>query len=219
VPLKFAVTGRGGVPTGATAVTGNLVAAAPSSSGYLSLGPSISASPSTSTLNVPKGDTRAASITLPLDASGRLAIVWKGAAGSTANVVFDVTGYFSGGAGATFFGIDPARVLDTRSANGLAGPFHSKTVRSLQATGRGTVPLNAVAVTGGVVVVAPTAAGWLGISPSAPIGTSALNVPKGDVRANGFTSRTAGNGTLAMVFVGSTGSSANVVVDVTGYFR
>jgi hypothetical protein len=219
VPRTFSVTGRGGVPAGATAVTGNLVAVTPTSAGYLSLGPTISANPGTSSLNILKGDTRAASVTLPLDASGHLAIVWRGATGSTVNVVFDVTGYFSGGAGATFFAIDPARVLDTRSANGLAGAFKSKTIRSLQSTGRGAVPVDAVAVTGGLVVVAPTGAGWLGVSPSAPIGTSAINVPRGDVRANGFTSRTGGAGSLAMVFVGPTGSSANVVADVTGYFR
>jgi hypothetical protein len=219
-PRTFAVVGRGGVPAGATAVTGNLLAIGPTSSGYLSLAPGISATPATSTLNVPRGDVRAASITLPLDGSGRLGLVWKGTAGSRTNVVFDVTGYFAADSGgATFFPIDPARVLDTRSANGLAGPFATRVVRTLQATGRGTVPVDAVAVTGGVVAVAPTGPGWLGLAPAAPFRTSAVNVPKGDVRANGFTTRAGTNGLLAMGFYGPTGTKADVIVDVTGYFR
>jgi spore germination protein YaaH len=222
VPRTFAVSGRGGVPVGATAVTGNLVAVSPSGNGYLALAPSVAAIPRTSTLNVPRGDVRAASVTLPLDAAGRLGLVWNGTAGSRTNAIFDVTGYFVGnGSGATFFGIDAARVLDSRVANGLAGAFGTNVVRALQATGRGTVPLDAVAVTGGLTIVAPTGSGWLAVGPGGiPLGsTSSINVPKGDIRANGFASRTGGNGVLGMVFVGPKGSSANVIVDVTGYFR
>ena len=146
VPRSFQVTGRGGVPAGAKAVTGNLVAVAPNSGGYLALAPGVSATPATSSLNVPRGDVRAASVTLPLDAAGRLGVVWKGTPGSKTHVIFDVTGYFVGdGSGATFFGIDASRVLDSRVANGLAGAFGTNVVRALQATGRGAVPLDAVA--------------------------------------------------------------------------
>jgi len=222
VPRTFPVTGRGGVPAGAKAVTGNLVAVTPNSGGYLALAPGVAATPATATLNVPRGDIRAASVTLPLDASGRLGVVWKGTPGSKTNVVFDVTGYFVGdGSGATFFGIDASRVLDSRFANGLAGPFAANGVRALQATGRGAVPLDAVAVTGGLAVVGPTGAGWLIVGPGgSPLGsTSSINVPRGDIRANGFTSRTSGSGVLSMVYVGPKGSAANVVLDVTGYFR
>ena len=221
-PRTFQVTGHGGVPSAATAVTGNLVAVEPNSSGYLALGPTVSATPSASSLNAKAGDTRGASVTMPLDGSGRLGLVWKGTPGSRSHVVFDVTGYFTGsGAGATYFPIDSSRVLDTRFANGLAGPFGSKVVRVLQATGRGAVPLDAVGVTGGAAVITPTAAGWLIVGPGgSPLGTTAtINLPKGDIRANGFTSRAGAGGTLGMVFQGGSGSSANVVLDITGYFR
>jgi hypothetical protein len=222
VPRSFQVTGRGGVPAGAKAVTGNLVAVAPNSNGYLALAPGVAATPATSSLNVPRGDVRAASVTLPLDASGRLGVVWNGTPGSKSNVIFDVTGFFVGdGSGATFFGIDASRVLDSRIANGLAGAFGTNVVRALQATGRGAVPLDAVAVTGSLTVVAPTGAGWVIVGPGgSPLGsTSSINVPRGDIRANGFTSRTGGSGVLSMVYVGPKGSSANVILDVTGYFR
>jgi spore germination protein YaaH len=222
VPRTFAVTGRGGVPAGATAVTGNLAAVVPGSAGYITLGPSVAANPATSSLNTPRGDTRAASVTLPLDASGRLALVWKGAPGSRTNVIFDVTGYFVGnGSGSTFYGIDASRVLDTRVANGLSGAFGARVARALQATGRGAVPLDAVAVTGALAVIRPTGAGWLIVGPGgSPLGsTSSMNLPAGDIRANGFTSRIGGSGVLSMVFFGPKGSSANVILDVTGYFR
>ena len=174
-PRTFQVTGHGGVPVGATAVTGNLVAVDPNSAGYLALGPTVSATPSASSLNTTHGDTRGASVTMPLDGSGRLALVWKGTPGSRTHVVFDVTGYFSGsGAGATYFPIDSSRVLDTRFANGLSGPFGAKVVRALQANGRGAVPLDAVAVTGGAAVITPSGAGWLIVGPGgSPLGTTA----------------------------------------------
>jgi spore germination protein YaaH len=221
-PREFQVSGRGGVPAGAVAVTGNMTVVGPTSGGYVALGPTVSATPSWSNLNVPAGDTRAASATVRLDGAGRLGIVWKGSSGSRTHVLFDVTGYFvDSGAGATFYPIDAARVLDTRVPNGLAGPFPRNVVRAFQATGRGTVPVNAVAVTGGATVVVPTTSGWLIVGPagSALGGTSTVNLPKADIRANGLTVRTGTGGGIAAVFQGPSGASANVIFDVTGYFR
>ena len=218
----FQVAGRGGVPAGAVAVTGNLTAAAPTRAGYLSLGPTMSANPSFSNLNVPAGDNRAASVTVRLDGSGRLGLVWKGASGSRTDALFDVTGYFvNSGAGATFHPIDASRVLDTRVPNGLAGPFNRNVVRAFQATGRGTVPVDAVALTGGATVVLPTAAGWLITGPAGTAlgATSTVNIPKGDIRANGLTVRAGGGGSVAAVYQGASGASANVIFDITGYFR
>ena len=83
------------------------------------------------------------------------------------------------------------------------------------------MPLDAVAVTGSLTVVGPTGAGWVIVGPGgSPLGsTSSINVPRGDIRANGFTSRTGGSGVLSMVYVGPKGTAANVILDVTGYFR
>ncbi len=221
-PRYFTVTGHGGVPTGAVGVTGNLTVVGPSSGGYAYVGPVAASTPASSSLNVLRGDTRAGSVTVKLDGSGRLGVVWKGTPGAKADVLFDVTGYFvNTAAGATYFPVDAARVLDTRVGNGLTGVFPRNVVRTLQATGRGTIPVNAVAVTGGVTVVVPSANGWLIVGPAAtPLGaTSTVNLPKGDIRANGLTVRTGTGGGLGAVFQGSSGAAANVIVDVTGYFR
>ena len=221
-PRSFAVRGRGGVPAGAVAVTGNLTVVGPTSGGYLYVGPVAASTPPSSSLNVLKGDTRAASVTVKLDGSGRLGIIWKGSAGAKANVLFDVTGYFvNSSAGATFYPLDAARVLDTRVANGLSGPFPRNVVRTFQATARGTIPVNAVALTGGATVVLPSVSGWLIVGPSGTAlgATSTINLPKGDIRANGLTVRVGAGGGLGAVFQGPSGASANVIFDATGYFR
>ena len=221
-PRSFLVRGRGGVPAGAVAVTGNLTVVGPSSAGFLYVGPVAATTPPGSSLNVPRGDIRAASVTVKLDGTGRLGVVWKGAPGANAHVLFDVTGYFVNGAGgAAFYPIDAARVLDSRVANGLAGAFPSLATRTFQATGRGTIPVNAVAVTGGATVVSPTGNGLLIVGPAGTAlgATSTVNLPKGDIRANGLTVRTGPGGGIGAVYNGPRGASAGVIFDATGYFR
>ena len=53
----FQVGGRGGVPSDALAVTANLTVTGHTSSGYASLGPTMTADPTTSTINVTHGQT------------------------------------------------------------------------------------------------------------------------------------------------------------------
>jgi len=86
--------------------------------------------PGSSTLNFPTGDNRANNVTVALDQSGRLAMVF--CAGRTfsdpgiTDLVFDVTGYFTADdTGATFDSLSPVRLLDTRNGTGLAGKFSS----------------------------------------------------------------------------------------------
>ncbi len=222
VPRSFLVRGRGGVPAGAVAVTGNLTVVWPSSAGFLFIGPVAAPTPPGSNLNVPRGDIRAASVTVKLDGSGRLGVVWKGDPEAKTHVLFDVTGYFvNGAAGATYYPIDSARLLDSRVANGLIGAFVSRGTRTFQATGRGTIPADAVAVTGGVTVVSPTGNGLVIVGPAGKAlgATSTINLPKGDIRANGLTVPTGPGGALGVVFNGPRGSTANVLFDATGYFR
>ena len=70
VPRTFQVTGRGGVPADAIAVTGNLTVTDQTAAGYVYLGPSAIAVPTTSTLNFPVGDTRANGVTVALGPTG-----------------------------------------------------------------------------------------------------------------------------------------------------
>jgi hypothetical protein len=97
VPQSFQVTAFNGdgIPTGATAITGNLTVTGQTAGGFVALTTSSQAAPSTSTLNFPVGDNRANGVTTPLGAGGKLWAVYKSnTAGATTQLVFDVTGYF-----------------------------------------------------------------------------------------------------------------------------
>ena len=97
VPRTFQVTGRGGVPAEATAVTGNLTVTASTAPGFAFLGPDPVANPPSSTINFPLGDSRANGVTVALSATGTLSATYIGTtAGSTTHLIFDVTGYFIG---------------------------------------------------------------------------------------------------------------------------
>jgi serine protease inhibitor ecotin len=219
----FGVSGRGGVPANATAVTGNVTVTAQSSSGYLYVGPDATNDPTSSTLNFPKGDDRANGLTVALGSGGTLSITYVApSAGPTAYVIFDVTGYFVPDAsGASYVPLFPTRILDTRSGNGLSGPFSSHAARTFGVTGRGGVPANATAVTGNVTVTAQTSSGYLYLGPDATNDptSSTLNFPLGDDRANGVTVAIGSGGTLSITYVApSGGPTAHAILDVTGYF-
>jgi hypothetical protein len=226
VTQSFAVGGVSGVPANAVAVTGNVTVTGQTQAGYITVAPSLASGvkPSTSTLNFPKGDVRANGMTVALGASGKLdAIYWGATTSATANIVFDVTGYFANDInGATFHAISPGRVLDSRLALG-GGVFHAQVKQSVQVGGLFGVPMDAVGVTGNVTVTGQTQAGSVTVAPSITSGvrppTSTINFPMKDVRANGVSVALAASGLLDfMYWDGNTSGTIDLVFDVTGYF-
>jgi len=123
-------------------------------------------------------------------------------------------------AGATYHALTPTRILDTRDGTGLWGAFSSHVARTFGVTGHGGVPSNATAVTGNLTVTQQTSLGYLYIGPTAMNNptSSTLNFPLGDDRANGVTVALSGTGTLSVTYASTTGSTAQVIFDVTGYF-
>ena len=120
---------------------------------------------------------------------------------------------------ATYVALTPVRLLDTRVANGLTGPFSSGVARSFQVTGRGGVPANATAVTGNLTVTGQTAYGLFSLGPTSTPATSTLNFPVGDNRANGVTVPLGAGGVLwALYDTGGSGQTSDLIFDVTGYF-
>ena len=94
VARTFQVTGAGGVPSNATAVTGNLTVTQ-QAYGYLFIGPIAMNDPTSSNLNFPANDDRANAVTVALGAGGTLSITYVGVYSTdTAHAIFDVTGYF-----------------------------------------------------------------------------------------------------------------------------
>jgi len=225
---QLQVTGTGGIPAGATAITGNLTVTQQSAGGFLSVSPGMPAvSPTTSSLNFPVSDNRANGLFAPLDGSGKLWIVYKsGVAGATTHVILDVTGYFvHDSSGMRFVPLNPARIMDTRSGTVLSvlhNPFIAGTARSLPIAGHWGVPLDAMAVSGNLTVTGQTGGGFVSMSPLIPPPvptTSTINFPLGDNRANGLVASLNGSGATYIVYVGPTGKHTDLIFDLSGYFE
>ena len=212
VPRTFQVTGRGGVPAGAVAVTGNLTVTEQSAPGYIYLGPNPLPNPPSSTLNFPLYDNRANGVTVALSPTGALSATYVASGGGSTHLVFDVTGYFvPSTSGATYFPVTPSRLLDSRTGNGLAGEVPAPVTAGVPLTvlisGRGGVPTNAVAVTGNLTVTEQSQIGYvfLGPDPVAAPTSSTLNFPLHDNRANGVTVALGPGGTLSATYVATGG--------------
>jgi PKD repeat protein len=217
------VAGVGGVPANAIAVSGNLTVTGQTKAGYVSLGPSVTSSPTSSTINFPTGVALANAVTVPLSGSGYLGAVYKAGAGATTDLVLDITGYYTNDtSGAKYFPLSPTRLLDSRIGTGLSGKFSSSSPRNFQiSSGSGAVPTAAVAITGNLTVTRQTKAGYVFLGPTAPTNptSSTLNFPKGDTRANAVSVALSGSGGLGAVYKASPGATTDLILDVTGYFQ
>lgn len=93
VPVRVQVTG-GPIPATANAAILNVTATQETGGGYLFVGPSAKAAPTSSNLNFPAHDDRANAVpVVPLDATGGVWITYIGPAGTTTHAVADLLGY------------------------------------------------------------------------------------------------------------------------------
>ncbi len=221
----FQVTGgSSGVPSNATAVTGNLTVTGQGAGGYLYVGPVQANNPTSSTVNFPAGDDRANAVTVSLGAGGVLWVTYAAPTlGPAAHVIFDVTGYFTPDmTGATYVPVAPTRILDSRDGTGATTIFGSHQAQDFQVTGAASgVPANAVAVTGNLTVTQQTTNGFLYIGPNQADNptSSTLNFPYGDDRANAVDVALGSGGCLWVTYAGPVyGPTAHAIFDVTGYF-
>jgi hypothetical protein len=221
----FQVTGRGDVspqiPTGATAVTGNVTVVNSNNGWAVYLGPSPIDKPTTSTINFIAGQVAGNGLTVALSATGTLSATFISSAGATTDLVFDVTGYFTPDmTGATYHPIDPVRELDTRSHNGLNQHLSANIPQTFTVAGRNGIPSSAVAVTGNVTVVNPTNAWavYLGPASTSSPTTSTINFSANQVAGNNLTVALGGGGTLSATYMSTSGNTTDLVFDVTGYY-
>ena len=230
-PATFGITAqtRPGslIPTGATAVTGNVTVVNSTSSWAIYLGPDPIPAPTTSTINFSAGQITGNGLTVALSGTGTLSATYMANTGNTTDLVFDVTGYFTPDAsGATYHPMTtPARLLDTRVANGLPkATLKANTSATFYVTAANRpgspVPANAIAVTGNVTVVDETFAWaiYLGPDPTPAPGTSTINFVKGDIKGNNLTVALGADGSLSATYVSNPGNTTNLVFDVTGYY-
>jgi hypothetical protein len=127
-------------------------------------------------------------------------------------------------AGFRFYTVAPCRALDTRDPAGTYGgpALSAGGTRAFPLAGRCSIPSNAKAVTMNVTVVAGAAPGTLIVYPSslalAP-NTSVLSFLAGDNLASSAWIAVAQDGTSGIAIKNTSTSSANVIVDVVGFFQ
>ena len=127
--VSVLIAGRGGVPSGLSAVVLNLTAVTPSTATYLTAYPSGTTRPTTSNLNVAANTNRANLVTLPVGSDGRVRIF--NSAGTT-HILADVVGYYQGlatpattGRQSQYINFDPFRWYDSRDGDGAFAPGES----------------------------------------------------------------------------------------------
>jgi hypothetical protein len=222
VPITFTIRGRGGVPANAVAVTGNVTVVNATNGWAIYVGPDPLIKPPASTMNFAKGQIRANSMTVALSSKGTLSATFLSSSGSTTDLVFDVTGYYTADlSGAKYVPITtPVSILDTRTGIGSSGKIAANTPRTFTVRGSGGVPDTATGITGIVAVYGQTSswAVFVGPTPTAKPSTSAMNFLKGDNCSNGVTVALSPTGTLSVTFMSGAGNSTNVGIVVTGYF-
>ncbi len=210
------VTGRSGIPAGATAVTFNLTVDRPTAAGFVTAFPAGQQRPTASNINFVRGETIANLVTVSIGSGGQVSLY--NASGST-ELIADVVGYYGpASGGAAYSALNPERIMDSRDGNGtLSEPFGSGETRSLQVVGRANVPATATAVAFNLTAISPTAAGFLTAYPSGTIRPTAsnLNFVRGDVIANLVVVRI---GTGGQVSIFNNSGATDVAADIVGYF-
>ena len=221
----LSVAGVGSVPGNATAITGNLTVTNASSDGFVAIGPTMTSTPATSTLNTRKSHNTANGVTVALS-GGKVQAVWVGVSGSSADLILDVTGYFTAdSSGLSFYAVDPYRALDSSTGVGLTGAFTSNAARTLVVGGAGGsagVPADADGIAGNLTVVSPASSGYALIAPliSGAPSSSTVNAIAGYDVANGFDVSLDGSGQVMIIWVGNVpGSHAHLQLDINGYWK
>lgn len=216
------VLGQGGVPaSGVGAVLVDITAVNPSGGGYIRVAPSDASMPSTSSLSYNDGQTASNSAVVAPGSAGQLTVT--NYAGTTSLVV-SVEGYFtaassSGTAPGGFMPIAGTRVLDTRNGTGVSStaPLTANQTTTVAVAGQGDVPANASAAIVNVSGLNAAAAGYLTAwaSGASRPATGTMNYsPSGTIS----TEVTVPIGSDGKIAVQLSNGSADVVIDVQGYF-
>jgi hypothetical protein len=204
-----------GVPWDASAAALNVTAVDADDEGFFTVWPASAAGecdpalrPDTSTVNFVLGDVRATGTIIGLGGGGRICVY----SSAGANVLVDVVGYLTPGAGDRLTAVVPQRLVDTRSGERV-GP---RVLRVPMASG---APAGTTAAAVNVTVTDSQGDGFVTVFPAdgdgncgTPAPTSTLNFHRGMTRAN-LAYATLGGGAMCVY----SSAPTHVIVDVTGY--
>jgi hypothetical protein len=226
LPVK--VANINGIPAGATAAVFNVTVVNPQAAGFLTVFPQGSTKPFVSNLDYTRGLVTANRVIVPLSTSGATPGYISVYSSAGADVVVDVSGYYTAAAGSgSQFSAEgaPVRICDTRGGNpsnlsGSAAQCNGTSLvgtGTLQVSGLAGVPSGAKAVVINLTGVFPTAPTFLTVFPNlqpSPLVSDLDQVP-GDVGANLAVATLSPSGTIEIL--NDTGS-IDVVVDVLGWY-
>ncbi len=206
-PKRIKLTGRLGLPEGATAVSANFTVANTGGAGYLTVWNCSNPMPVVSTLNFANGQAASNAATMSLSGEGSLCLFSPVAA----DIIIDVSGHYSANATSRFSAVVPERVMDTRQGIGPSGRLAADRAVELQLQ---SAPQGATGVMLNVTAINPDIAGYVTVYPCGALPpTSSVNPAPGEARPNTVTTALSANRSVCLY--GNTG--VDVIVDVFGY--
>lgn len=212
--VRLQIAGANTIPADVTAVALNLTATDTSGPGFVVAFPDGAAQPDSSTVNFTAGQTVANTTIVPVGADGDIDLFVHG---SFADLVGDVTGYFTSDPTASGYTVTgPARLLDTRTTG---APVPDQGMVSVPVDGVGDLPdTGVVAAAVNITVVNPTTSGFVQAFPEGAIRpiTSSVNFVAGDTTANMAIVPVGRDG--AIDIFNKSGGPTDVLVDIVGYF-
>lgn len=215
--IDVQVTGKAGIPAGASAAVVNMIAVNTTSTvGYLTPYPTGGTRPSNS-FNYAGGVITSMSAQVKLSASGKMTIFNDN---STTNIVVDIQGYFTAaGAGGAVFTPAAGRVYDTRTAgNTVMGTNETRPIQVAGVSGIPVMGSGIVAVVLTMTSLKSTSGGgnatvWADGTPRPS--TTAINFDETTIRTNTITVPLGANGKISL---GSVGGPTNYVFDIQGWY-
>jgi hypothetical protein len=214
--IELQITGRAGVPKGATAAALNVTAIDPCGAGFVTVFPcGTTAPPLASNVNYAAREARPNLVVARLSSSGRACIYSM----VQTDVAVDLMGWFGGGTGDRAVAASPVRVLDTRSS----GRVGAGQAIAVGVTGPGLAPEDAKGAILNLTATDARAPGFVTVWPATSDGTcdpmarpdtSNVNVAGADAVANMVMVRVGAGRVCVYAF-----SDTNVVVDLDGWFE
>ena len=213
--VEVQVTGRGGVPEGASAAMLNLTTVRPVGKGYATLYP-CGEVPNASSLNFVAGANVANATFVQLSDEGSVCVFTSNAT----HLILDVVGYAP--EDSEVGSVEPARLLETRpdaiaTVDGEsfgAGVVGAGRFVEVQVTGRGGVPEGASAAMLNLTTVRPVGKGYATLYPCGEVpNASSLNFVAGANVANATFVQLSDEGSVCVF----TSNATHLILDVVGY--
>jgi hypothetical protein len=206
------------IPLTARAVVLNITSVDPTQDGYVTAYPCGGPRPEVSNLNPHPGSALPNMVVVPLASDGTLCLFSL----QDADIVVDVSGYFTRGGGRVFTATTPFRLTDTRDRSrpelqaGTGGaPAQVGQILTIPVAGVRGIPADASAVSFNLTVVDAVQEGYVTAWPCGPRPpTSTANYEAGTAISNGAMLPLSDTGSLCL-FVQQ---QANVIIDVNGWW-